>query len=520
MVAALGTTMADPVLHIKDSYYFEVPKLLYAYDYQKRQEFPDVWISLDPDFQKWEAERLYAELQERDAGLPPKETVLRDWEQFVDADHKNFAKPLKVFLDEKHTGHVAKFGEWKQAKAKAAQVKKDAEVEPDALTFEQYLTEAGAAHSPDQAYFPFLRWRQADADVPFMSRLDPNVETFHAAAREARNIDAWKTDAHVAEWDKKKLDDYNAQLSGKILIPQPFATLRNLYEYESGFAISKYLLIEVFVALVLVLLFAQLAQRIKSGKPPKGKFWNLLEVFLLFIRDQIARPVLGSHDQGHDEHAAAEHAHAEHAHAGDGHGDHGHSAKANAHAQPADPATRFLPLLWTIFFFVLGCNLMGMVPWAGAPTAAFAFTAAMACVTFLTVIVAGMMQFGVGGFFLNQIPGMDLPWYMAIIIKPMILLIELLGLGIKHGVLAVRLFANMVAGHLVLLGIMGFAFGAEAALKFTAPDAAGWQWAVMAVIAVVASATFSILELFVAFLQAYIFTFLSALFIGAAIHKH
>ena len=502
--------MADPVLHIKDSYYFEIPKLLYPYDYQKRQQFPDVWISLDPSFQKWEVERLHGELQGRDAGLPAKDTVLHDWEHFVHAGgHKNFAKPLKVFLEEKHAAHVDKYGAWKTAKTNAAKVMKEAEVEPDALTFEHYLTEAEAAHSPDQAYLPFLRWRHA------------NAEKFWDAASEARDIAAWKADEHVADWSKTKLDGYNAQLSGKILIPQPFATLRNLYEAESGFAISKYLLIEVFVGLVLVLVFAQLAQRIKSGKPPKGKFWNLLEVFLLFIRDQIARPVLGSHDHGHDEHAPAEHAHGEHAHAEHGHGEHGHAAKAHAgHAQEADPATRFLPLLWTIFFFILGCNLMGMVPWAGAPTAAFAFTAAMACVTFLTVIVAGMMQFGVGGFFLNQIPGMDLPWYMAIIIKPMILLIELLGLGIKHGVLAVRLFANMVAGHLVLLGIMGFAFGAEAALNFTAPGAAGWQWAVTAVIAVVASATFSILELFVAFLQAYIFTFLSALFIGAAIHKH
>jgi len=174
--------------------------------------------------------------------------------------------------------------------------------------------------------------------------------------------------------------------------------------------------------------------------------------------------------------------------------------------------------LWTIFFFVLGCNLMGMLPWAGAPTAAFAVTAAMACVTFFTVLVAGMMQFGVLGFFLNQIPGMDLPWYMAIVIKPMILGIELLGLCIKHGVLAVRLLANMVAGHLVILGIMGLAFGAEAAMKFS--GAPGWQWGVTAVIAIVASAAFNILELFVAFLQAYIITFLSALFIGAAIHKH
>jgi F-type H+-transporting ATPase subunit a len=248
-----------------------------------------------------------------------------------------------------------------------------------------------------------------------------------------------------------------------------------------------------------------------------------LEVFLVFIRDQIARPVLGSHDHGNEEHGHDDHCHAAaHAH-GERHegDDHGHKPAAHAHHAPAvDPATRFLPLLWTIFFFVLGCNLMGMLPWAGAPTSAFAVTAAMALVTLATVVISGMFQFGVAGFFLNQIPGMDLPWYMAILIKPMVLAIELLGLGIKHGVLAVRLLANMVAGHLVLLGIMGLAFGADAARAFTAPGVPGWQWGMTAVIAVVAAAAFSILELFVAFLQAYIITFLSALFIGAAIHKH
>jgi len=180
----------------------------------------------------------------------------------------------------------------------------------------------------------------------------------------------------------------------------------------------------------------------------------------------------------------------------------------------------FVPLLWTIFFFVLGCNLMGMVPWAGSPTAAFSVTLALAGITFATVIVFGMIQFGPIGFFLNQIPGMDLPWYMAIIIKPMLFAIELVGLGIKHLVLAIRLLANMVAGHLVILGVMGLAFSAEAAHYFTAPATPGWQWYLTATIAVVGAAAFNLLELFVAFLQAYIFTFLSALFIGAAIHKH
>jgi F-type H+-transporting ATPase subunit a len=157
---------------------------------------------------------------------------------------------------------------------------------------------------------------------------------------------------------------------------------------------------------------------------------------------------------------------------------------------------------------------MGMVPWAGSPTAAWSVTLALAGITFATVIVFGMIQFGPLGFFLNQIPGMDLPWYMAIVIKPMLLAIELLGLVIKHLVLSIRLLANMVAGHL------GLAFSAEAAHYFTSPETPGWQWYLTATIAVVGAAAFNLLELFVAFLQAYIFTFLSALFIGAAIHKH
>ncbi len=499
--------MADPVLHIKDSYYFEVPKVLYPYEYARRQQFPDVWISLDPQFQDWEAERLYKKLQSSGAELPAKDKTIDDWHHWVHADHANFAKPLKEFFNEKYQAHVVKFDKWKVEEAKAAKEKAE---QPPELTFGQYAEHAAAAHDADHDYLSFLKWRNT------------HEAEFKSAAKAARSKEAigeWKEDESVPEWneekigDKTKLQAYNEQLSGKILIPQPFATLRNLYEKDGawyeGLAISKYLIIEVVVGLILIVLFSRLAGRIEKGKPAKGLFSNLLEVFLVFIRDQIAKPVLGSHDHGHEEAPGDEH----------GHGEHAHGAAAHAHAAPAkDPADKFLPLLWTIFFFVLGCNLMGILPWAGAPTAAFAVTAAMALVTFLTVIAAGMMQFGFFGFFLNQIPGMDLPWYMAIVIKPMIFLIELLGLCIKHGVLAVRLLANMVAGHLVILGIMGLAFGAEAALNFS--GAPGWQWGITATIAVLGAAAFNVLELFVAFLQAYIITFLSALFIGASIHKH
>lgn len=230
------------------------------------------------------------------------------------------------------------------------------------------------------------------------------------------------------------------------------------------------MIIEVVVALVLVVLFARLAGRMRAGGAPRGKSWNLLESMLVFVRDDIAEKAIGHHD-GH----------------------------------------RFVPLLWTIFFFILAMNLCGMLPWVGAPTSGFAVTLAMAAVTFLTGLVAGIFKFGPLGYWLNQVPHMDLPWYMQPL-KLMIFLIEMLGLCIKHLILGVRLLANMVAGHLVLLAILTMAFSLEGARS---PS-----WGITAVIAVAGSAAFSLLELFVAFLQAYIFTFLSALFIGAAVHHH
>jgi len=231
------------------------------------------------------------------------------------------------------------------------------------------------------------------------------------------------------------------------------------------------MIIEVMVALLLGWFFIRLANRLRNSNAPRGRFTNMLEAVLLFLRDEVARPAIGQKD-----------------------GD------------------KYVPLLWTIFSFILGLNLMGMIPWVGAPTAAFAVTLGLAAVTFFTGIVMGSIKFGVVGYWANQVPSMDLPIYMAVVLKPMIWAIEVLGMFIKHGVLAVRLLANMVAGHMVLLGIMALAFSVEGAVSDS--------WWIAAPIAIVSSTLFSCLELFVAFLQAYIFTFLSALFIGAAVHHH
>jgi F-type H+-transporting ATPase subunit a len=274
------------------------------------------------------------------------------------------------------------------------------------------------------------------------------------------------------------LEQISHEMSGKVLIPQPFGELDNLYEMKSGFGISRFMIIELLIAGILCAIFIPLARKYQTqGDRPRGRSWNLFESFLIYLRNDVVRPAIA-----HDQH----------------------------HFHEAD---RFLPLLWTMFFFILFCNLAGLVPWMGSPTGSFGVTTAMALVTFATVILAGMIRLGPIGFWKNQVPSMDLPLALAIILKPPIFIIEVVGMLIRHLVLAIRLLANMAAGHLVILGIMGLITAAAVASE----NATYW---VVVVIAVVGSTLLRCLELLVAFLQAYIFTFLSALFIGMATHHH
>ena len=97
---------------------------------------------------------------------------------------------------------------------------------------------------------------------------------------------------------------FNAAMDGKILIPQPFATLDSLYAVKSGFGISKYMILEVVLAGILIVLFSRLARTLQSGAAPRGWFANLFEAMILFVRDKIARPAIDSHDHGHHAHEA------------------------------------------------------------------------------------------------------------------------------------------------------------------------------------------------------------------------
>ncbi len=465
--------MASAELHIKDSFYFEVPKLLWPSNRKSIAEFPDVWVKNDPQFQSWEADRQCDALAKAAAGtgvvVPPKAQLLSDYEHWLHADHANFGKPFDIFLEEQSSewyGQLTKDAAWK------------------------------------------TKWHKSAAVLG----------------------DTREYAASGAKWDLAKIDAYNYHLSGKIVIPQPFGELRNLYQGETGFCISKFMVIEAAVFLILLVVFARIGKKVASGGAPRGRFWNFFETMLVFVRDEIARKAIQTHAHHDDEHgsehgsAQSDHSPHDEGHSKDGHSkdNHpkdshshvGHTAHhgADSHDNPHADADRFVPLLWTVFFFILGCNLMGMLPWLGAPTSSWGATIAMASITFLTGMLSGSKRFGFFGYWANQVPSMGLPFVLAIVLVPVIFFIEVLGLVIKHTVLSVRLLANMIAGHLVLLAILMLAFSVE--------GAASSSWVPTAIAAAVGSALLSCLELFVAFLQAYVFTLLSALFINAAIHKH
>jgi F-type H+-transporting ATPase subunit a len=311
----------------------------------------------------------------------------------------------------------------------------------------------------------------------------PAAEAAHATEGEGHNPLAAETLMHhVKDSDHFVVPRvFSPAGDGKIYIPQLRESKDAIIEIKTGFTpldnlieplnlqITKFMVLEVVAALILVALFVPLARRLRSGVRPQGRLTNLLEAMVLFIRDQVARPTIGAHD-----------------------GD------------------RFAPFLMNIFFFVLMCNLLGLVPWAGSPTAAIATTGALAVITFFAVVVSGSIKLGPIGFWVGQVPHMELPIVIHIPMFALIFVLEILGLLIRHFVLAMRLLANMVAGHVVLAVLIAFISASAGTLAFLGVVPAS----------ILGSVALNMLELFVAFLQAYIFAFLSGLFIGMAVHPH
>lgn len=443
--------MASDIFHIKDGYYFEVPKLFWRSNRKSAADFPDWMVRLDPDFQDVQATKLIEGLQQIGVESGWLEGLKADWQAWQHSSHKNEGWPLHAYLDKLVSDVKSKAGVWAKRNAPGSS-------DP----YKAYL----AAH-------PQL-------DHPWFHELlsDPQKvtkwESLKSELLGSALVKDYKQNTQSNPWSEEKIRSYNESLDGKILIPQPFGTPRNAYEAESGFCISRYMVIEVVVALLLFFAFRWLAKKMKSSDAPKGKAWNMLEGMVQAVRNNIVVPTMGEHD-----------------------------------------ADRFMPFLWTVFFFILGCNLMGMIPWVGSPTAALGTTAALAGLVFAVGVIYGIKTFGVAGYLKNICPELGLPWYLSFWVVPLLWVIEFASLFIKHAVLAVRLLMNMGAGHLVLLGILGIGISIQSAMSLSTG-----AWVGVAGLSVLGTTVLSFLELFVAFLQAYVFTFLAALFIGSAIHHH
>ena len=231
-----------------------------------------------------------------------------------------------------------------------------------------------------------------------------------------------------------------------------------------------FMIAAAIIVFLVMFIAARTMNRPGAGEAaPKG-FAGAVEAVVLFVRDEIAIANIG-----HD-------------------------------------GAKFAPFIMTLFFFILCCNLFGLFPWGASPTGNLAITAALAIVVFLTVEVSGMIKLGPKGYLRTifpKIPGMGGVGgtVMSVAMAP----IEIISKLVKPFALAVRLFGNMTAGHFVILSLFGiiFLFG----------YLQGWNWLIALVTAMLVLAIM-FLELFVAFLQAYVFALLSAVFIGLMQHEH
>lgn len=213
----------------------------------------------------------------------------------------------------------------------------------------------------------------------------------------------------------------------------------------------------VLVALVVILAARAHVRSTERIGRPKG-FAAGLEAVILYLRNEIFMPVLGGHG-----------------------------------------GERYIPLVLSLFFFILFCNLFGLVPYGSTPTGNVSVTATLAIVTFIVVEIAGMRSLGRG--YLKTIifwPD-EMPLFGKLLLSIIMTPVEIIGKFTKPFALTIRLFANMIAGHVIILALIGliFMFG----------------WAV-ALAAIPMALFIMFLEILVAFIQAFIFALLSAVFIG------
>lgn len=274
---------------------------------------------------------------------------------------------------------------------------------------------------------------------------------------------------HVYQWIYQRVD---LGFSDSILFPDGKITL-----------FSNHVIMQIIATLLLILLIPRFARMTRTDDDlhdltPRG-FHNFIESICVYFRETVARPVLGEHTD------------------------------------------RFITYIWTAFFYILFVNLLGLLPLepmtrglvqrvfpgahhgiGGSATGNIWVTGSLAACTLLMIVINGLRLGGMH-YLAHFCPG---PLWLA----PLLVPVEVIGLIAKIFALTVRLFANMVAGHVLLAVLMSF-------ISLSYLSLGGGAAAGIGIVVVLVSVAFYLLEIFVAFLQAFIFAFLTALFIGQAV---
>jgi len=233
-------------------------------------------------------------------------------------------------------------------------------------------------------------------------------------------------------------------------------TIASVYLFGHHVAFTKHMLMIAVVSLILLTLIPLAASR--ASAVPRG-LYNFVEMYVLFVRDKIVVPSIG------------------------------------------ETGLPYLGYFLSLFLYIVLANLFGLIPGSATATGNILVTASLALCTLVVIALAGIKAHGLFGFLKSFVPS-----GVPLILVPMVFVLEVFGLLIRCSVLAVRLFANMVAGHAVMLLFFALVFliGSMA----IAPISIGIVIFVM------------FIELLVAVLQAYIFTMLSAIFVGLVVHAH
>ncbi len=223
-------------------------------------------------------------------------------------------------------------------------------------------------------------------------------------------------------------------------------------------------IISVIILFIIVFMAVDMAKK-NRGKAPSG-MQNLLEPVIIFIRDEIAKSTIGE-----------------------------------------EKYEQFMPSLLTLFFFILFNNLIGLVPIIGANvTGNIAVTMVLAFFTFLITSIKGNKHYW------KEIFNPDVPWWLKFPI-PLMPIVELAGVFTKPFVLMIRLFANMLAGHMVVAVFISLIFIFDSIMG----PAAGYG---VSPISVIFSVFIVLLDVLVSFIQAYVFTLLSAIYFGMAVAEN